>query len=105
MYIHKKHKKIKNKFFETIDIHEFDNAGEVIKTINPDIVFAFAGGPQGQIHHALSLAAKSLDIPVVSIIINDQIPEMKRSKYLKSNITRFFEDTESKDSEKKNFHG
>jgi len=105
VYMHKKQKKIKNKFFETIDIHEFDNAGEVIKTINPDIVFAFAGGPQGQIHHALSLAAKSLDIPVVSIIINDHIPEMKRSKYLKSNITRFFADTESKDSEKKIFMG
>ena len=101
VYMHKKQKKIKNEFFETVDIHEFDNAGEVIKTINPDVVFAYAGGPQGQIHHALSLAAKAFNIPVASLIIIDETLGVRRSKYLKSNITRFFEDIENSDSDDK----
>ena len=105
VYMETKQQKIKNEFYETVDIHEFDNAVEAIKTINPDIIFAYAGGPQGQIHHALSLSAKSLDIPVISLIINETTPEMRRSNYLKSNITRVFEDTESLDSEKKIFMG
>ncbi len=101
VYMHKKQKKIKNEFFETVDIHDFDNAGEVIKTINPDVVFAYAGGPQGQIHHALSLAAKAFNIPVASLIIIDETLGIRRSKYLKSNITRFFENIEPVDSDDK----
>ena len=101
VYMDKKQKKIKNEFFETIDIHDFDNAVEVIKTVNPDVVFAYAGGPQGQIHHALSLAAKAFNIPVVSLIIIDETLGIRRSKYLKSNITRFFENSEHADSDEK----
>ena len=77
------------------DIHQFDNALEVIKKTKPDVIFAYAGGPQGQIHYSLSLAAKSLDIPVISLMTIDRDLEIKRSKYLKANLTRFFESSNS----------
>ena len=47
-----------------LDIHDFNNALEILIKIKPNVVFANAN--QSLIHYSLSLAAKSLGIPVVS---------------------------------------
>ena len=85
--------------------YDYDNALEVLKENKPDIVFAYAGGPQGQIHYALSSASKFLNIPVISIMTVERFLKIKRSKYMKQNISRFFENQipTEKDKAKKVF--
>ena len=58
--------------------YDYDNALEVLKENKPDIVFAYAGGPQGQIHYALSSASKFLNIPVCSNVAASRSPSSAR---------------------------
>ena len=55
-YMPNKFESKKEKDSEILDIHDFKNALEIIEKIKPNIVFAYTGGPQGQIHYSLSLA-------------------------------------------------
>ena len=90
-YMPNKFESKKEKDSEILDIHDFKNALEIIEKIKPNIVFAYTGGPQGQIHYSLSLASKRCNVPVVSLMTVDRLIDVKRFKYLKSNISRFFE--------------
>ena len=47
-----------------IDIHNYSNALEILKKEKPDVIFAWA--THNFIDYAFSLAAKKMNIPVVS---------------------------------------
>ena len=73
-----------------LDIHDYENAVEVIQKENPDIIFADASS--GLIDYAISTAGKFLGIPVVSgFYSNLVIKKRSQTKLVKSYLTRFFE--------------
>jgi|APSaa5957512535_1039671.scaffolds.fasta_scaffold04101_3 hypothetical protein len=85
-------KKIPNDVTIT-DIHDYDNAVELLKKEKPDIIFASA--TRSFIDYALSSAAKSMKIPTFSMFWSDWYYTTTSSKiqYVKLNISRFFQNS------------
>jgi UDP-N-acetylglucosamine:LPS N-acetylglucosamine transferase len=78
---------------ETIlDIHDYDDAIKLLNKHKPDIIFASA--TRAFIDYALSLAARSLEIPIFSMFWSDSYYGTASSlNYLKHNINRFFQNS------------
>ena len=58
---------------DILDIHDFDNAVELLQKIKPDCVFA-NNNSREPISYSLSIAAKYLNIPLVYYYLNDLPP-------------------------------
>ena len=82
-----------------LDIHEFTNAVEIINKVKPDIVFAQAYPIF--IEYAISLAAKSFNIPVISGF-SDELNVISNKKILRTFVDQFFQSSVSTDSKKEN---
>lgn len=74
-----------------VDIHNYNNAVQVLQQQKPDLVFA--NSDYGFINYAFSLAAKFLKIPVISVFYTDVSIPRGRSKLIKSYVNRFFDST------------
>lgn len=73
-----------------IDIHDYDNALELLRQTKPDIIFA---DPIPQlIEYALSSAGKFLNIPVIGGFYT-YVHKTSRSKLVRSHLTRFFQNS------------
>lgn len=81
-----------------LDIHDFNDAIEIIKNTKPDIVFAHAG--IAHIHYAISLAAKFFNIPVISGFHGNTMLGESTAKSFRSSALRLFESSIPTDSEK-----
>jgi hypothetical protein len=104
VYLPIKIKEKRNSNETILDIHNFDNAVEVIKKINPDLVFTDPG--IGHIHLALSSAAKFLNIPVICGIQNILNPvRFSQSKLIKSWFSQFFSSSTPTQIENKEIFG
>ena len=90
VYLPEKISEKKNSDDIILDIHDFDNAVDVVKKVNPDVVFTDAG--IGLVQLSLSVAAKFLKIPVISGIL-ESINPVKRNHtdLLYSYIKQYFE--------------
>ncbi len=82
-----------------LDIHDYENAVEVLKIAKPDVIFAESGYPI--IDYALSLAGKYLNIPVVSFFFSVPKLHISRLKLNISYFTRFFESNVPTETNKK----
>jgi len=73
-----------------IDIHDYDNAVELLQKQKPDIIFAAA--TRSLIDYALSTAAKSMKIPTFSMFWSDwyYVSTSNKIRYVKLNLSRFF---------------
>lgn len=85
-----------------LDIHDYRNAVEIIQKVKPDIIY---GSPTLNLpDHALTLAGRFLNIPVVGEIMNQGLIKTDTIGTVKSYITGFFENSVPTDtSEKKQF--
>ena len=74
-----------------LDIHNYDDALDVIKKEKPDLIYAYASW--NFIDYSFSSAAKKFNIPVFCILhAKDPFSTTKTTaKNIKSNFTRFFE--------------
>jgi hypothetical protein len=72
-----------------LDIHDFKNSVELIKTAKPDVIFA--GSDPGFIDYALASAGKLFHIPVISWFTNNITLDKSHLSLIKSHFTRFFE--------------
>ena len=84
--------------YTILDIHDYQNAVDVIKKVKPDLIYADA--TWSFIDHALSSAAKFCDIPAFCIVYSDLNIKRNHIEYFLSNITRFFQSLVPTDSEK-----
>ena len=79
---------------ETIlDIHDYDNAVELLQKQKPDIIFAAA--TRSIVDYSLSIAAKSMGIPIFSMFWSDWYYSTISSKtqYAAMNLSRFFQNS------------
>lgn len=81
---------------KVLDIHDFENAVDLIKKVNPDIIHAAAYPNLPD--YALSIAGKYLKIPVIADVVNQILMEDSLSKMIKLNISAFFEKSVPTDS-------
>ncbi len=81
-----------------IDIHDYDNAFELLQKEKPDIIFASA--TRSFIDYALSSAAKTIKIPTISMIWSDwyYTPISSKIQHVKLNISRFFQNSAPTDT-------
>lgn len=88
--------------YTIVDIHDFKNAVDILKTVKPDIVY---GSPTSNLPDiALTLAGRFLNIPVVGEMINTSLIKTDTLGTLKSYITSFFANSVPTDvSDKKQF--
>ena len=84
--------------YTILDIHDYQNAVDVIKKVKPDLIYADA--TWSFIDHALSSAAKFCDIPAFCIVYSDLNIKRNHIEYFLSNITRFFQSLVPTDTEK-----
>lgn len=85
-----------------LDIHNYENAVDVIKKEKPDLIFA--EGSWGLIDYALSSAAKFCNIPTFGVAFSAIQLEKNLLENISSNITRFFQNsipTDTKQNKKK----
>ena len=89
-------KKISNNVI--IDIHDYDNAIELLQKEKPDIIFASA--TRSFIDYALSSAAKSMKIPTFSMFWSDwyYTPTSSKIQHVTLNISRFFQSSAPTDT-------
>ena len=74
------------------DIHDYDNAVELLQKQKPDLIFASA--TRSFVDYALSTAAKSMGIPTFSMFWSDwYYSTTSKSKYVALNINRFFQNS------------
>lgn len=87
---------------EVLDIHDFNDAFELIQKIKPDIIYS---SPTNNLpDYALNLAAKYSDIPTIGEIMNDSITDINSKEVMKFFVKGFFDDSVPTDtSEKKQF--
>jgi len=72
-----------------IDIHDYRNAVEIVQKVKPDIIY---GSPTPNLpDHALTLAGKFLNIPVVGEAMNQLIIKSSTMEVTKSFVSAFFE--------------
>lgn len=81
-----------------LDIHDYQNAVDVIKKEKPDLIYA--NGTWNFIDHALSSAAKFCGIPAFCIVYSDIWIKKNLTENISSNITRFFQSSIPTDTEK-----
>ncbi len=84
-----------------LDIHDFKNAIDILKTEKPDIIFA--DSTFDLLSYAFSSAGKFLDIPIVSGFLNEPLQITNVLKLNISYLKRFFNrsvPTDTKDSKK-----
>ncbi len=81
-----------------IDIHDYDNAVELLQNQKPNIIFASA--TRSFIDYALSSAAKSIKIPTFSMFWSDwyYTPTSSKIQRVKLNISRFFQNSAPTDT-------
>ena len=73
-----------------VDIHDYNNAVDLLKKEKPDIIFTAA--TRSFIDYALSSAAKFLNIPIFSMFWSDwYYSTTRKTTNVKMNINRFFE--------------
>lgn len=89
VYMPDKLKSIFKESKKVLDIHDFGNALDLIKRVNPDIIYAAAYPNLPD--YALSIAGKYLKIPVIADVVNQVLVEDSLSKMFKLNISAFFE--------------
>jgi hypothetical protein len=90
---------VQNKVDETIlDIHDYDNAVEILQDEKPDLIYADASWDL--IAYALSSAGRFLNIPILGGFYSSPGIERDRKTLIKSCITRFFENSTPTDTEK-----
>ena len=77
--------------FKILDIHDYDNALELLQKEKPDIIFASA--TRSFIDYALSTAAKSMKIPTFSMFWSDwyYTSITNKTQRIKLNMGRFFQ--------------
>lgn len=80
-----------------LDIHDHENALEILKDTNPDIVFA--NSDPNLIDYAFSQAAKFLHIPVVSPFFS-RGPQISRTRLVKSRINALLQNSIPSDTDK-----
>ena len=87
---------------EILDIHDFNNAVEVIQKIKPDIIYS---SPTVNLpDYALNLAAKYFGIPTIGEIMNDSVLTSNSKKVSKLLMKEFFQNTVPTDTiEEKKF--
>jgi len=83
-----------------LDIHDFNNAVEVIQKVKPNLVYVIPGLSAPD--YALALAAKYFGIPTIGgeigiVFVSKNIP----SQFFKSKITQFFQSSTSLDNPEK----
>jgi hypothetical protein len=81
-----------------LDIHDYQNAVDVIKKEKPDLIYA--NGTWSFIDHAFSSAAKFCSIPAFCIVYSDIWIKKNLTENISSNITRFFQNSIPTDTEK-----
>ena len=82
-----------------LDIHDYDNAVELLQKQKPDIIFTSA--TKAFVDYAISTAAKSLDIPTFSMFWSDwYFYTTSQIKYATLNISRFFQSSIPTDTDK-----
>ena len=85
-----------------LDIHDFKNALDVVKHVNPDVIWV---APTLNLpDYALSLAGKYLKIPVVGELATELMYKTSKLDLAKTYSKQFFESsvpTDVKDSDKK----
>ncbi len=76
--------------FTILDIHDYDNAVELLQKQKPDIVFTSA--TRSFVDYALSTAAKFVGIPTFSMFWSDWYftPTSSKAHHAKLSISRFF---------------
>lgn len=91
VYMPDKLKSIKSKELDVtiLDIHDFNNAVEVIQKIKPDVIHA---APYPNLpDYALALAGKYLKIPVFGEVVNQLFVEDRLTKMIRLNVSAFLE--------------
>ena len=81
-----------------LDIHDYENAVDVIKKEKPDLVYANA--TWSFIDHALSSAAKFCGIPAFCVVYSDIWIQKNLVQNISSNVSRFFQSSIPTDTEK-----
>ena len=73
------------------DIHDYDNAIELLQKQKPDLIFASA--TRSFVDYAISTAAKSMEIPTFSMFWSDwyYIQTNNKIQYATLNMSRFFQ--------------
>jgi len=84
--------------YTILDIHDYQNAVDVIKKVKPDLIYADA--TWSFIDYALSSAAKFCNIPAFCLVHSDILIKKNLTKNISSNITRFFQNSIPADSVK-----
>jgi hypothetical protein len=87
---------------EILDIHDFSNAFELIEKTKPDLVYA---SPDWSfIDYAISSASNHFDIPVFFMVHAKDYSVINKELFqnIKTNFTRFFENSISSNTEKNN---
>ncbi len=84
--------------FTILDIHDYDDAVELLQKQKPDIIFASA--TRSFIDYALSTAAKFMEIPTFSMFWSDWYYTSTNSKtqHTKLSISRFFQSSAPTDT-------
>ena len=76
--------------YKILDIHDFSNAVELIRNIRPDLVYGHMA-PALDPQFAVPLAAKFLNVPVLSGVWSNRWIKNRKSKKIFSYFMRFFE--------------
>lgn len=79
-----------------LDMHDYDNAIDIIKKTKPDLIYAQAS--PNFVHYAFSIAGKFLNVPVFSSFFT-RAPELKQIKLLSSYFSGFFRNSVQTDVE------
>ena len=80
-----------------IDIHDYDNAIELLQKQKPDIIFASA--TRSFIDYALSIASKSMGIPVFSMFWSDWYTLISsKTQHAALSMSRFFQSSTPTDT-------
>ena len=84
--------KIKSKpdGYNILDIHDYSDAVELLRDVKPDLVYAHSN-PSFDPQFAVILAAKFLNVPVLSGVWADRWLQPKKIKKIFSYLTQFLE--------------
>lgn len=82
-----------------LDIHDYKNAVEIIQKIHPDLIYGSA--TPNLPDHALTLAGKFLNIPVIGEILNESLVKTNTIETALSFTTKFFESSVPTDTVQK----
>jgi hypothetical protein len=88
----------KNQKYKILDLHDYDNAVDLVRDVKPDIIYASAYPITTDM--AIRLAGKHFKIPVVAEVVNQATVEDRLTKMIPTNISGFFQNSVSTDTNK-----